>query len=91
MATPHPWADATVTCYAALVADVKKPAYGLARRVPGGPAGATYDYFDRDSRTWKSHPDPLRIFTGIGGISDAVPVSPDAALRILRTLGGSTL
>lgn len=36
-------------------------------------------------------PRPARDLPGIDGVSDTVPVTEDTALRIVRTLGGSTL
>lgn len=87
---PDLWADPDDTWYAALIGTRGEAPYGLARRVPG-PGGVVYQTFDQERGLWATEPDPLSIFTGIGGVNDAVAVDARAASRILRDLGGGAL
>ncbi len=84
---PNPWADVNATWYAALV-DSDQRIYGVARRTPT-PGGDLFEVLDKVANRWLRTVEGLGYFTGLGGITDAVPITPDAAEAIIGQLTGT--
>lgn len=81
-----PWTDLGTSWFARLESDGST--YGLARRVPSGD-GVVYEVLDRTSGDWI--PSPLAgagYFTEIGGVTDAVPITSEEAVRLEADLAG---
>ena len=79
----YPWANTDDDWYAKLV-NGRGEVYGLARQVhvPGGIAYETWS-----GEGWIFATEGAGYFTGIGGITDAVPIDGAEAERLLAILG----
>lgn len=73
------WSDTAEDWYAALVSD--GIIYGLARRIHV-PGGVDYQVLDPETKTWGPDPEGAGHFTGIGGVTDAEPITPATARAI---------
>lgn len=83
MATPppFPWTNTDDDWYAALESGGRT--YGLACRRAEGEA---YEVFVPETGEWIFTSEGAGYFTGIGGVTDAEPVTPEVAAEIERTL-----
>jgi hypothetical protein len=71
--------------YAALEASGK--VYGLARHVEG-PNSVRWEHIDRTTGEWVPSPSVVAAgwWTGVGGVTNAEPVTPAEAMEIARAL-----
>jgi len=75
----YPWRDLDEDWYAALESGGK--VYGLARSTTG-----RFEYFDRATGEWRFDPGGAGIFTGAGGVTDAIPIDASLAADVERAL-----
>lgn len=78
----YPWANLEDDWYAKLV-NGRGEVYGLARQVHV-PGGLTYESWNGSG--WQPATEGAGYFTGIGGITDAVPITPAEAESVLLAL-----
>jgi hypothetical protein len=77
----YPWRDLGRVWWGALVSGGQ--IYGLIRRTPTD-AGGQFEFFDRRyTLTWLPDGEGLARFSGIGGVTDAEPISPEEGERLL--------
>lgn len=81
--TPDPWIDADADWFAALVAG--GATYGVARRRHVGD-DLRYEVYIPETDSWVPTGEGPGYFTGIGGVTDAEPVTPAEAADIVRGL-----
>jgi hypothetical protein len=75
------WGDLEQVWWGALVSGGRT--YGLIRRIPTD-AGGQYEVLDRRlTLTWVPDREGLARFSGIGGVTDAEPISPSEGERLL--------
>jgi hypothetical protein len=74
----YPWRDVSEVWWGVLENDGRP--YALIRRTPG----TVYEVFDRRySMTWQPDPEGAGHFTGIGGVTDAEPITAEEGERLL--------
>ena len=88
MATPppFPWTNTDDDWYAALEAGGRT--YGLARRRHDGDL-IEYEVLVPETGQWIFTSEGAGYFTGIGGVTDAEPITPEVAGEIERRLRGA--
>lgn len=84
MPNPDLWTNTGDDWYARLESGGKT--YGLARRRHEGDL-VLYEGLDRYTGDWIPATEGAGYFTGIGGVTDAVPCTPAEAATLERALG----
>jgi hypothetical protein len=81
MAKDNLWRNLDRVWWGALVSSGR--AYGLIRRTPEA-GGGRYEVFERRyTMTWRPDREGLARFSGIGGVTDAEPITAEEGKRLL--------